>query len=134
MRLAASGGVAALVLESPFTSARDLLRDSGAWLLWALSSLGSYRFDQAALIRRVHVPILVIHGTRDEVAPFAHGRRLFDLAPGARSFVAIEGGGHNDLWANHAGDLWTGAEAFLRDISDGSSSVGLGAAGPNQDG
>jgi hypothetical protein len=134
VRLAAGGGVAALVLESPFTSARDLLRDAGAWHLWALSWLGSYRFDQAAMIRRVRAPLLVIHGTRDEVAPPAHGRRLYDLAPGARSIVAIEGGGHNDLWADHGDELWTGAEAFLRAVDDATSGGGGDPAGPDQAG
>jgi len=134
VRLAAAGGVAALVLEAPFTSARDLLRDAGAWHLWALSWLGAYRFDQATLVRRVRVPLLVIHGTRDEVAPLAHGRRLYSLAPGARSFVAIEGGGHNDLWTDHADELWNGAASFLRAVGDGTSGADGVSPGADQDG
>jgi len=134
VRLAAGGKVAALVLESPFSSARDLLRDQGAWPLWALSWLGAYRFDQAQQIRSVHAPLLVIHGTRDEVAPLAHGRRLYALAPGARSFVAIEGGGHNDLWSAHADEVWSGAEDFLRRIDDRPDGGGGDPAAPDQDG
>jgi fermentation-respiration switch protein FrsA (DUF1100 family) len=114
VRLAAAGKGAALVLESPFTSARDLLRDDGAWLFFLASYLGSYRFDSAARMAEVRVPLLVIHGTRDSIAPFAHGRRLHDLARGPRSIVALEGGGHNDLWARHAEELWSGAERFIR--------------------
>ena len=116
VRLAASGNGGALVLESPFRSARTLLRDSGAWVLYGLSFLGSYRFDQEALIGRVRSPILIVHGTADEVVPFAHGQRLHALARAPKTFHAVEGGGHNDLWSSHADEVWRAAEAFLRGV------------------
>lgn len=115
-RLAAAGRGAGLVLESPFTSVRDLLRDDGAWIFYALSFLGTYRFELEPAIRSVRMPVLVIHGTRDEIAPFAHGRRLHDLAPGRRSLLALDGGGHNDLWAGYGDELWDGALRFLRSL------------------
>ena len=118
-RLASAGRGAGLVLESPFTSARDLLRDDGAWPLYALSFLGSYRFDVERDVRQVRLPLLVVHGTRDEVAPFAHGRRLHDMALGPKSMLSLEGGGHNDLWPRFGDDLWEGALRFLRSL-DGS--------------
>lgn len=118
-RLASAGRGAGLVLESPFTSARDLLRDDGAWPLYALSFLGSYRFDVERDVRQVRLPLLVVHGTRDEVAPFAHGRRLHDMALGPKSMLSLEGGGHNDLWPRFGDDLWEGAARFLRSL-DGS--------------
>ena len=116
VRLAAAGHGGALILESPFRSARTLLRDSGAWLFYGLSYLGSYRLDQERLIGRVASPMLIIHGTADEVVPFAHGQRLLALAREPKSFHAIEGGGHNDLWAGHADEVWGAAEAFLRSL------------------
>jgi len=138
VRLAVAGQGAAVILESPFTSARALLRDQGAWLFLALSYLGSYRFDVEARMADIRVPVLVIHGTRDEVAPFAHGRRLFDLAPGPKAFVELVGGGHNDLWARHADALWAGVERFVRALPAAASSSRPGAtgrpAGPDQAG
>ena len=138
VRLAVAGNGAAVILESPFTSARALLRDQGAWLFLALSYFGSYRFDVEARMADVRVPVLVIHGTRDEIAPIAHGRRLFDLAPGPKAFVELVGGGHNDLWARHADALWAGAERFVRALPAAAVPSRPGAnaapAGPNQDG
>jgi uncharacterized protein len=119
VRLAAAGRGAGLVLESPFTSAQDLLRDDGAWLFLLASYLGSYRFDSASRMAQVRVPVLVIHGTADTIAPYAHGRRLHDLAPGPKTLLTIEGGGHNDLWARHADALWAGAERFVRALQAG---------------
>jgi fermentation-respiration switch protein FrsA (DUF1100 family) len=130
VRLAVAGHGAAVILESPFTSARDLLRDQGAWMFLALSYLGSYRFDAAAHMADVRVPVLVIHGTRDEIAPFAHGRRLFDRAPGTKALVALEGGGHNDLWARHADALWAGAERFVRALPAAAVPSRPGATAP----
>jgi len=119
VHLAAAGNGGALVLESPFRSARTLLRDAGAWILHGLSFIASYRFDQEALIDRVRSPVLVLHGTADEVVPFSHGRRLYELANEPKRFQAIEGGGHNDLWARHADEVWGAAETFLRGLSPG---------------
>jgi hypothetical protein len=113
VRLAAAQPVRGLVLESPFTSVRDLLREGGYWLLLGLARFGTYRFDSAAEMPRVTAPVLVIHGTRDEIVPFALGRRLHDLAPGRKELLAIAGGGHNDLLALHASTLWSGARRFL---------------------
>ncbi len=111
-----AGGVAGVILESPFTSALELLRDGGYWLFYPLALLGSYRFDQTRWIGRIDAPICVVHGTRDEVVPFRLGRRLFDLAPGKKDLVAIEGGGHNDLLASHADELWSGVSRFLASL------------------
>jgi len=111
--LAADEAVAGVILESPFTSAQDLLRDGGHWLLYGLSFFGTYRFDSAGKIGRIISPVLVVHGTADEIAPFTLGKSLYGMAPGGREFVAIEGGGHNDLWASHAAATWGGIRRFL---------------------
>ncbi len=109
-------GVAGVILESPFTSVSDLLRSGGHWVLYAASRFGTYRFDSVARIGRVAAPLLVIHGTDDEIAPFDLGRRLYDLAPGKKELVAIQGGGHNDLWALHADEVWGAAQRFLASL------------------
>lgn len=116
VHLAAETPVRGVVLESPFTSVDELLREGGYLLMRVLSRFGSYRFDSAAKMPRVGAPVLVIHGTRDEIVPFHLGRRLCDLAPGRKEFLPIEGGGHNDLWARHGAALWEGARGFLASL------------------
>src|SRR5262245_25802361 len=111
-----SAGAAGVILESPFTSIPDLLRSGGHLLLHAASRFGSSRFDAASRIARLRAPLLVIHGSEDEVAPFDLGRRLFDLAPGRKTFAAIDGGGHNDLWARHEAEGWGAARRFLSSL------------------
>jgi fermentation-respiration switch protein FrsA (DUF1100 family) len=106
-------GVAGLILESPFTSVPDLLREGGHFALLAMSRFGTYRFDSAARIGQVAAPVLIVHGTDDEIAPFDLGRRLYDMAPGRKELMAVRGGGHNDLWALHGDEVWDAVRRFL---------------------
>jgi pimeloyl-ACP methyl ester carboxylesterase len=55
------------------------------------------RYDSLAKIARLRAPLLFLHGDRDEVVPFALGRRLFDAAPGPKGFATLRGAGHNDI-------------------------------------
>jgi len=108
--------LAGLILESAFTSAPDLLKTGGHWVLYAAARFGTYRFDSAARMARVAAPLLVIHGTGDDIAPFSLGRRLYELAPGKKEFVAIREGGHNDLLPLHADELWGAVSRFLSSL------------------
>ena len=54
------------------------------------------RWPSIDRIARVRVPIIVFHGTADDMVPVAHGRELAQASTGAR-FIEIPGGGHNDI-------------------------------------
>jgi len=46
------------------------------------------------LLPRLTTPVLILHGTKDEVVPYRHGKKFAEAVPGAR-LVTFEGGGHN---------------------------------------
>ena len=48
--------------------------------------------DVRALLTRIDCPILVIHGSEDDVRPWESGARLAELANGA--LAVLEGSGH----------------------------------------
>ena len=52
------------------------------------------RFDNIAKITSVAMPVLVVHGSEDQLIPLAHARELAAAKPGAM-FVAVPGFGHN---------------------------------------
>jgi abhydrolase domain-containing protein 17 len=87
--LAARAPVGGLILESPFTSTFAVVT--------RVRLLPFDRFDNLLHIRSVHAPVLIIHGTDDEVIPVAHGRRLYDAAPGPKQSLWLEGARHNDI-------------------------------------
>jgi len=60
-------------------------------------------FDRAEWAKLVRVPMVVIHGTADDICPIDDGRAIADSARAHARFVVIDGGGHNDLWAD---DRW----------------------------
>jgi pimeloyl-ACP methyl ester carboxylesterase len=62
------------------------------------------------LIGRLAVPLLVLHGERDEIAPLMHAEALAKAAPGPKRIHVFAGAGHNDLLAR-AGPEWARAIA-----------------------
>jgi len=80
---------AALVLESTFTS----LPAMGARYFPFLPArlILKDRFDTLSVIGRISCPVLVVHSPEDEIAPFDHGRRLFEEAAGPKKFLEIHG-------------------------------------------
>lgn len=88
--------VAAVILESTFTSARHMAWQ--AFKPFPVHWLIKTRFDTLDKVRRLRRPLLVIHGSEDEVVPFRMGRRVFEAAPEPKEFYTIEGAGHNDTY------------------------------------
>jgi len=91
--LAARTPVAALVVESAFTSYPDIGARLYPYLPVRLFSWFGY--NTLARIRRVRCPVMVIHSRDDRMIPFEFGRRLFEAAGEPKRFVEISGS-HND--------------------------------------
>jgi fermentation-respiration switch protein FrsA (DUF1100 family) len=95
--VAAEKPVGHVVLESPFTSAADI----GAERYWfvPVRLLMKDQFRSDLRIGKVTAPVLVLHGDRDRVVPFALGERLYGMITAPKRFVRFPGLGHNDLGA-----------------------------------
>jgi pimeloyl-ACP methyl ester carboxylesterase len=104
----------ALVLESPFASVPAMARAVYPFLpLWPFVRT---RYDNEAKAPRLTVPLLVLHGERDEVVPFAQGRRVFEAAPGPKHFFAIPRAGHNDTYLVGGDAYWDAVRDFLETL------------------
>ena len=83
LELALSAPARGLVLESPFTSIPDMARAVYPFLpVWPLVRT---RYDSLGKVGGLRMPLLILHGDRDDVVPFAQGRRLFEAAPLSRN-------------------------------------------------
>jgi fermentation-respiration switch protein FrsA (DUF1100 family) len=91
--LASRRACAGLVLEAPFTSAGEV----AGTILPVVGPLVMRDFDSRSKIGRVHAPLLLIHGDRDEVIPYRLGQALFAAAPEPKTFWTVPGSGHNDI-------------------------------------
>ena len=98
--------VAALILQSSFTSVTALARE--AFLLPAF--LVRDAFDNLSAVEAYTGPVLVVHGTSDTIIPHAHGVALSRAA--SRGRLISYRCGHNDCppsWRR----FWTDVDAFL---------------------
>jgi pimeloyl-ACP methyl ester carboxylesterase len=88
-QLVARRPMAALVLESSFTSLTDIIRRYYVpdWLI-------RNRFDTRAVWASYRGPVLIIHGTADGIIPVAHARALQAASP--RATLKLLPCGHND--------------------------------------
>jgi fermentation-respiration switch protein FrsA (DUF1100 family) len=94
VKMASEFPICALILQAPFTSLQEVARYHYPWLFlrpWD-------RYNSLALIPRIKVPLLVLHGKQDEIIPFEQGLRLFNQANEPKSMIALDMKGHNDLW------------------------------------
>ncbi|MFK7812606.1 MAG: alpha/beta hydrolase [Maribacter sp.] len=85
-----------LVLESTPVSILEVASETYPFLPanWLLK----FRFQNLENIKKINEPTFLIHGTDDDLIPFEHGKRLFELSNADNKlFFPIEGGNHNDL-------------------------------------
>lgn len=85
-----------LILEATFTSIKDMTQ--GMFAGFPVHYLVHSKFDVLSKIKAMHVPLLLIHGNRDTIVPFAQGKRLFAAANKPKWFYEIEGADHNDTY------------------------------------
>jgi uncharacterized protein len=95
VHLAARIPVTGLILQSTFTSARDMAKTM--FPVGLFLPLTGVQFNSEKEIARVACPKLIIHGNRDEIVPFRLGKALYDAASPPKSFYAVPEAGHNDL-------------------------------------
>jgi fermentation-respiration switch protein FrsA (DUF1100 family) len=95
---------AALLLQSPFSSARAMARLI-VWppvaIVWR--SISRIHFDTRRAVSELDVPLSVAHGRRDRIVPFRMGVEVYEAAKRKGQLLIVEGAGHNDV-ADIAGE------------------------------
>ena len=90
---ASRASVAGLVLLAPIASAEGIAASFRAVAPPEVAE----GMRNAAELRGYRNPLLVIHGTRDNVIPIAQGREVYEAAASPdKRFIAVEGKGHGD--------------------------------------
>jgi uncharacterized protein len=115
--LAAEGLVAGAVLQAPLSSVSEVGRDllGPLWHLarW-LPFVPRERLDVLGRVSGLRVPVLVLHGTRDEVLSVRHGRLVAGASSGTR-LVEVAGATHMSPWGPYDDVHW---EAYRRPVMD----------------
>lgn len=101
---------AALILESTFTSIPDMAARQFPFLPTRL--LARIRYNTLERLPQVTCPVLIIHSPADEIIPYSHGRRLFEVANEPKAFLELQGG-HNEGFMLSSPAYEAGLEAFI---------------------
>lgn len=86
----------ALILETPFTSIKDMAKLTYPFL--PISYFARTKYDSLKKIKNVNTPVLVIHGDKDDLVPIEHGKKLYKDANGPKEFYTIQGANHDDTY------------------------------------
>ncbi|MHB8780463.1 MAG: alpha/beta hydrolase [Candidatus Geothermincolia bacterium] len=83
-----------LVLESTFTSLASIARNL---MPLPLPVELPETYPSLERLARKACPLLLIHGSHDELIPLDEGLRLFEAAPEPKELYVVQGAGHNDV-------------------------------------
>jgi pimeloyl-ACP methyl ester carboxylesterase len=105
--LAAFSPPRTLVLQAPFSSARDMGRRMlvpGVGLFWRVVS--RVHFNTIERVKALNVPVWVTHGDNDFVIPVRMGREVHAAARVKGDLLIIPGAGHNDVAEVGGREYW----------------------------
>lgn len=94
----------ALLLQSPFSSARTMARlivSPPIVLVWR--TMSRIHFDTVRAVAHLDVPVSVAHGKRDRIVPFRMGLEVYEAARRKGKLLVVEAAGHSDV-ADVAGE------------------------------
>ncbi len=104
----------ALLLQSPFSSARAMARlivSPPVVLVWR--AISRIHFDTRQAVSRLELPVWVAHGKRDRIVPFKMGIEVYDAAKQKGQLLLVDGAGHNDVADVGGDEYWRWLKAAL---------------------
>ena len=69
---------AGLVLETPFTSMVDAAKNVYPYI--PVGILLKDRYENEKKIKHINIPVLVMHGEKDQIIPFEMGKKIYEIA------------------------------------------------------
>ena len=81
------------IVEGTFTSISDVA-SSFKWGWLPFQPFITQRFDSLARVKDIGAPLLVVHGSLDDLIRPELGRKLYQAATVPKMFVLVEGGSH----------------------------------------
>jgi fermentation-respiration switch protein FrsA (DUF1100 family) len=104
----------ALLLQSPFTSARAMARliiTPQVAVIW--KAISRIHFDTIRVVSRLDVPVSVSHGKRDRIVPFKMGLEVYEAAREKGQLLLVEQAGHSDIAEVAGEEYWKWLAAAL---------------------
>lgn len=98
IEIAVKNDVRSVIIESAFTSTRDMSKRMFPMNL--ISFLLPANYNNLDKVAKIRAPKLFIHGMEDEIVPFEMGEKLFKTSMEPKFMYPVKGAGHNDTYVS----------------------------------
>jgi fermentation-respiration switch protein FrsA (DUF1100 family) len=102
--------VAGIVLQSTFTSIPDIGKELFPWL--PVKLISTIKYDTYSKLRRIHVPVLVMHSRTDDLVGFHHAEKNLAAANEPKQFCEFRGRHNEPTWEQR--EFREGIRNFLK--------------------
>ena len=103
-----------LILQSTFTSLPEMTKVTFPRM--PLHLVAGDIFNTLRVVRNLNVPLLIMHGTEDEVVPCSMAHELHDACPAPKRLFTVEGGLHKDLFIRDGEGIVFAVNQFVQDL------------------
>jgi pimeloyl-ACP methyl ester carboxylesterase len=83
-----------LIMQAPYFSLTDMMKHSFSFLP---TFLLKYKLVTHEVLQQCKMPVIMIHGDRDEVIPYAQSLKLEQLLKPGDTLITLRGVGHNGM-------------------------------------
>jgi len=105
--------IAGLIIESSFTNIREMIDYKKKYWMFPINLILTQKFDSLAKISALKMPILLTHGTEDELIPKTMSEDLFNAAIEPKQLLIVAGAGHNNVRQVGGKQYWETVQQFL---------------------
>ena len=102
--------LAGLILVAPLTSGMDMAKATG---LGSVSFVAGSSFRNIDKVHNISCPVLVIHGTHDQIIPYGMGVEIYNKLQTKKRMVTIGGAGHNNISSSFSSNYWIPISDFI---------------------
>jgi fermentation-respiration switch protein FrsA (DUF1100 family) len=104
-----------LILQSTFTTLPAVTRI--AFPRVPVHLISGRLFDTLRIVKKLDVPLLILHGSEDEVCPCSMAHELYDACPAStKRIYIVDGGLHKDLYVRDPDTLVWAVNRFASDL------------------
>ena len=114
IELATQRPAAGLIVQSTFSSMRQAVELSGQYGWVPVNWILTQRFDSAAKVPQLSLPVLYIHGLEDDTTAAAMSEQLHDASPPPKQLWLVPEAGHNNVASTAGATYFTTVETFIQ--------------------
>lgn len=113
-QLAAQRELGGVVIHSGFASLVSAGRDTFFWLRWYPAwAFPQQRMDNIAVFSKPHPPLLIVHGTTDQILSYRRAAELFEKSAEPKAMLTLPNG-HSSFGKN--GEFIVAMRKFMQDL------------------